>query len=316
MMSTTMKQIFTMFVLTGLALGQSTASATQSMYVTIFDKKGRPVEALAGDALVLTYDRKPVTAEVKRATTPVDFVVVLDTSRSEGALKPELEERAALNVFRSASRLGGHATLVSFATTVDKPKPVPSESDFLQEISGINFGGATSLYDAVQIACQGSFANPYPNVRRAVFIISDGDDNQSRHTRKDAIEDCQQAHASIFSILISSFGRPGPGVSGTEVMKEFALKTGGVMLSLSAKTDVTGWVSAALQNQYQLSFVAPQEQGTHEVRVRSADKNLEISAPARFCACEILGESGRGRARTPAFFLRSGGVGTSVPTLN
>ena len=69
-------------------------------------------------------------------------------------------------------------------------------------VKSLRPGGGTSLYDAVFYACRDKLQldQPRDKFRRAMIIVSDGDDNQSRVTRDQALEMAQKADVVIYAI--------------------------------------------------------------------------------------------------------------------
>ena len=69
-------------------------------------------------------------------------------------------------------------------------------------IRGLRPGGGTALYDAIFFACRDKLSQDQPQhkFRRAIVIVSDGDDNQSRYTRDQALEMAQKADVVIYAI--------------------------------------------------------------------------------------------------------------------
>jgi len=87
-------------------------------------------------------------------------------------------------------------------------------------------GGGTALYDAVYFACRDKLSQDQPRhkFRRAIVILSDGDDNQSRYTRDQALEMAQRADVVVYTI---STNISRTDTDGDKVLKYFAEKTGG-----------------------------------------------------------------------------------------
>ena len=80
-------------------------------------------------------------------------------------------------------------------------------------------GGGTALYDAIFFACRDKLMGDQPRdkFRRAIVILSDGEDNQSRYTREQALEMAHKADVVIYTIStnISRISQP----DGDKVLK-------------------------------------------------------------------------------------------------
>jgi len=68
-------------------------------------------------------------------------------------------------------------------------------------------GGGTSLYDAMIVACRDRMMldRPMHNFRRAMILISDGEDNASSHTRDQAMEFAQRTDVVLYAISREHF---------------------------------------------------------------------------------------------------------------
>jgi Ca-activated chloride channel homolog len=88
-------------------------------------------------------------------------------------------------------------------------------------------GGGTALYDAIFFACRDKLMQDQPmhKFRRAMVVISDGDDNQSRYTRDQALEMAQKADVVVYTISTNITRVPS---NGDKVMRYFAVETGGL----------------------------------------------------------------------------------------
>jgi len=87
-------------------------------------------------------------------------------------------------------------------------------------------GGGTALYDALYFACRDKLlkAPKSIQVRRAIILLSDGEDNQSHVTREEAIEMAQRAEAVVYTI---STNVSGTRSAGDKVLERIADATGG-----------------------------------------------------------------------------------------
>ena len=93
-------------------------------------------------------------------------------------------------------------------------------------VNKLSPGGGTALFDAVYTACRDKMLTergPEP-VRKALILISDGDDNQSRVHLSEAIKECERAETIIYAI--STNWTPSRG-EGDKVLQQLAEETGG-----------------------------------------------------------------------------------------
>ena len=118
-------------------------------------------------------------------------------------------------------------------------------------------GGGTALYDAVYTACRDKLLDTTRGqepARRAIVLISDGNDNQSRVYIDEAIKMCQRAETIVYAI--STNWTPSRG-KGDDVLQKMAEATGGrAFFPPSIDDMVTGFnsIEEELRSQYLLTY--------------------------------------------------------------
>src|ERR1700751_4364328 len=133
-------------------------------------------------------------------------------------------------------------------------------------------GGGTALYDAVYRACKEKFLKDRPDrpVRKAIIIVSDGEDNQSEFSKAQAIEMAQRAEVILSAI---STGDSGLVMRGDKVLQQLADATGGRVFFPFKMKDITHSFAAIedeLRSQYVVSY-----------------KPADFDADGRYCSIEI-----------------------------
>jgi len=103
---------------------------------------------------------------------------------------------------------------------------VEDPAKVVQAIHDLRPGGGTALYDAIYFACRDKLSVDQPKYkfRRAIIILSDGDDNLSHYTRDQALEMAQKAEVAIYAISTNTTRAES---DGDKVLKYFAKETGG-----------------------------------------------------------------------------------------
>lgn len=200
-----------------------------NLLFTVMDKKGRFVTDLGKDDFQVFENKKPQVIQEFSAETdlPLRLGILIDTSNSIRE-RFRFEQEAASQFVRSVMRSRmDKALVVSFDSTPELvtdliDDPVKTE-DAIRELRA---GGGTALYDAVYFACRDKLAQDQPRhkFRRAIVVLSDGDDNQSRYTRNQALEMAQRADVVIYTI---STNITRTETEGDRVLKYFAEETGG-----------------------------------------------------------------------------------------
>jgi VWFA-related protein len=117
-------------------------------------------------------------------------------------------------------------------------------------------GGGTALYDALYFACRDKLmkAPKSTTVRRAIILLSDGDDNQSHVTREEAIEMAQRAEAIVYTISTNVSGTKG---AGDKVLERIADATGGKAFfpfQIREVADAFAQIQDELRSQYAISY--------------------------------------------------------------
>ena len=93
-------------------------------------------------------------------------------------------------------------------------------------LQGLRPGGGTAMFDAVFFACRDKLMQDQPRhkFRRAMIILGDGEDNNSRYTRDQALEIAQKADVVIYTI---STNITKIETDGDKILKYLAAETGG-----------------------------------------------------------------------------------------
>jgi VWFA-related protein len=127
-------------------------------------------------------------------------------------------------VIRTNQDLG---MVVSFDTKAELAADLQADTEKLvSAIRNLRPGGGTALYDAIFFACRDKLNQDQPKhkFRRAIVIVSDGDDNQSSYTRDQALEMAQKADVVLYAI---STNRSKIEQDGDKILKYYTAETGG-----------------------------------------------------------------------------------------
>jgi len=199
------------------------------MLFTVTDKKGRFITDLGKDDFLVVENKRPQTIAEFSAESdlPLRIAILVDTSNSIRD-RFRFEQQAAVDFINSVIRpRQDKAMIVSFDSSAELVSDLIDEPDKLaQAIRSLRPGGGTALYDALYYACRDKLQldKPKYRFRRAVVIVSDGDDNQSRVSRDQALEMAQKADAVIYCIS-TNISRIES--DGDKVLKYLARETGG-----------------------------------------------------------------------------------------
>jgi Ca-activated chloride channel family protein len=151
------------------------------------------------------------------------------------------------------------AFVMGFDVTSYVTQNFTNDQDKLEAgITKLRPGGGTALYDAVYIACRDQLlkapVSAQGSVRKALIVISDGDDNQSRAYPDESIKMCQRAETIIYAI--STNVSPSRD-RGDDVLKKMAEATGGIAFFPKRIEDMSGSfhdIEEELRSQYSLAY--------------------------------------------------------------
>jgi VWFA-related protein len=199
-----------------------------------------------------------VTSFHQQINLPLRVGIVIDTSTSIHS-RFKFEQQAAqeflLQVLKAHS---DRAFVMGFDVTPTVTADWTNDLDKLESgVDRLSPGGGTALYDAVYTACRDKLldvSRGQEPVRKAIILLSDGDDNQSRVHLDEAIKECQRAETIIYSI--STNWTPSRG-EGDKVMAQLAGDTGGqVFFPPSVEEVSTSFhdIEEELRSQYALTY--------------------------------------------------------------
>jgi Ca-activated chloride channel family protein len=202
-------------------LEEGVTSRVVRVPVSVLDKKGKPVTGLSRNDFLVTEEKRPVqfdflgeVAELEKL--PIFVGVLMDTSGSTSG-KLGFEKEAAKNFLYTVTRTRkDHAAFVTFDDEVSLRQDFTRDLDLLEKaIDAVKKPGSqTSLYDAVWQFCDEKMRG-VNSPRRALIVITDGDDTYSRARLDDAISMAQRTDTIIFAISTKG-GFTGSAVPGVE----------------------------------------------------------------------------------------------------
>jgi Ca-activated chloride channel family protein len=202
-------------------LEEGVTSRVVRVPVSVLDKKGKPVTGLTRNDFLVTEEKRPVqfdflgeVAELEKL--PIFVGVLMDTSGSTSG-KLGFEKEAAKNFLYTVTRTRkDHAAFVTFDDEVSLRQDFTRNLDLLEKaIDSVKKPGAqTALYDAVWQFCDEKMRG-VNSPRRALVVITDGDDTYSRARLDDAISMAQRTDTIIFAISTKG-GFTGSAVPGVE----------------------------------------------------------------------------------------------------
>jgi VWFA-related protein len=254
-----------------------------SLYFDVRDKHGILIPSLNKDDCNVFEDKQPQKIKnfTRDANQPLTLGILLDTSGSQQNVLP-LEQQTGSAFLRRILRPKDEAFLVSFDVDVDLLSDFTSNPSALahdMDKAQINIGGGgygapgigqgpvpvsgspkgTLLYDAVYLAAHDKISTE--TGRKALIILTDGQDEGSSRKLADAIEAAQKANAMVYVLLIADRGFYGGftmGYTGAGAMQRLAEATGGRLIDTGNNgrkmEDAFQQIEDELRTQYVASY--------------------------------------------------------------
>jgi VWFA-related protein len=230
-----------------------------NMLFTVSDKKGRFITDLTKDDFEVFESKKPQSIIEFAAETdlPLRLAILIDTSNSIRERFHFQQEAATAFIDSTVRPREDKAMVVSFDTAAELVTDLTDNISQLEKaVQSLRPGGGTSLYDAVFFACREKLMQDQPlyKFRRAMVVLSDGEDNQSHYTRDQALEMAQKADVTIYTI---STNITHIETDGDKVLRYFASETGGQVFFPFKATDLNQSfenISNELRHQYNVFY--------------------------------------------------------------
>ena len=252
---------------------------------TVTDKHGRYIKDLKKNDFRVVDDRKPV-AEVRsfRSETdlPLQVGLLVDASNSVRD-RFKFEQEAAIEFLNSMIRpKSDKAFVIGFDATPEVTQDFTENTEYLSRgVRALRAGGGTAMYDALYFACRDKLIKQDQTgpVRRAIILLSDGDDNLSHVTREEAIEMAERAEVIVYTISTNISGMKG---KGDKVLERIAEATGGrafFPFQIRDVSDAFTSIQDELRSQYAMAykpadFVSDGRYRTIEILAQ--DKGLKV----------------------------------------
>jgi len=227
---------------------------------TVTDRHGHYIPNLGQNDFALLDNQKAperVNSFHQQINLPLRVGLVIDAStsiRSRFQFEQQSATEFLLQVLKARS---DRAFVMGFDVTPTVTTDWTNDMDALETgINKLEPGGGTALFDAVYTACRDKLLTargPEP-VRKAIILISDGDDNQSRVYLSEAIKECERAETIIYAV--STNWTPSRGRSD-KVLQQLAEDTGGeVFFPPSVEDMATSFkdIEQELRSQYELVY--------------------------------------------------------------
>jgi len=250
------------------------------LFFNVKDKKGALIPNQTKNDFELFEDGKPQTIKYFTAESnlPLTLGILIDSSGSQMRVL-EMEKEVGGAFLNNILREKDEAFVIDFDVNVDLLQDFTNDVHRLKaalEKARINTGGGgggvpglgggpiptsnprgTLLYDAVYLAAHDQLAHEVG--RKAMILLTDGEDQGSQLRIRDAIEAAQKSDSIVYVLLIADRGFYGGfGYSGDSEMKKLASETGGRVIEVGNKydklKDAFEQISRELRSQYNVGY--------------------------------------------------------------
>jgi len=227
---------------------------------TVMDKKGRHITDLKQNDFRVVDDNKPpeqIRSFQAETNLPLQVGLLIDASNSVRD-RFKFEQESAIEFLNQTIHPGkDKAFVIGFDVTPEVTQDFTDNTEALAHgVHDLRPGGGTALYDALYYACRDKLLKVSKGltVRRAIILLSDGDDNQSHVSREEAIEMAQRAEAIVYTISTNVSGTKG---QGDKVLERIADATGGhafFPFQIRDVADAFAAIQDELRSQYAISY--------------------------------------------------------------
>ena len=283
-----------------------------NLFFNVKDGRGALVPALTkGDFQVLEEGKpqtiKYFTAEVDQ---PLTLGILIDASASQQRVLP-MEQDVGAAFLRGVLRPKDLAFLISFDVNVDllhdftnSARELNAAMQKVKINTGGSFGGppglgggpvpqarprGTLLYDAIYLAADEKLGREVG--RKAMIVLTDGEDQGSQETIKNAIEAAQRADAICYVLLIADRGFYGGFYGGDRAMRELTEQTGGRMIDVGKNEkklqEAFDQIAAELRTQYSIGYTPTNQTrdgSFRKVEIKVEKSGLKVQSRAGYYA--------------------------------
>lgn len=244
------------------------------------DKRGGLVSGLNKEDFEISEDGKPQTIKYFTAESnlPLTLGILIDTSGSQQRVLP-MEQEVGTAFLRQVLRDKDLAFLINFDIDVEldqdftnSVRDLRASMDKVKINTGGGIGGGpglgqgpvaishpkgTLLYDAIYLAADEKLKHEVG--RKAIIVLTDGEDQGSKLKIQDAIEAAQKADTICYVLLIADRGfYGGMGYSGDHEMRKLTEETGGRLIDVGNNErklqDAFDQIANELRSQYSIGY--------------------------------------------------------------
>src|SRR5256885_1297353 len=224
-----------------------------TLHATVVDERNRLITNLAkGDFAVFENSQPQQIRSFRQEDIPVAMGIVIDNS---GSMREKREEvnKAAVNLVK-ASNPDDQVFVVNFSDEYYLDQEFTPDVKKLQAaLEHVESRGGTALYDA--IVASADYLTHSRLQRKAIFVVTDGEDDASQETLEQAVHKLQQENGPV----VYSIGLLGEEKSrrAKRALEVIADRTGGISFfppTLDQVDEISREVAHDIRNQYTITY--------------------------------------------------------------
>src|SRR5262245_10497736 len=233
-----------------------------TLTVTVTDTNDRLVTGLERRHFEVFEDKVKQNIEYFNVDdAPISVGIVFDVS---GSMKGKIDRaREALKAFVDTSHDDDDFFLTAFNQRANHIAEFVDGNTLLNKLALVNPSGQTALYDAGYLGIEKVKQGRHS--KKAILLISDGQDNSSRYTYGELRKLLKEANVQIYCLGIVELGG-GAGssldISGQSILEEISQTTGGKAFfprTTAELEDATTRIALELRHQYSIGYVPHNE---------------------------------------------------------
>ncbi|MEG9433906.1 VWA domain-containing protein [Terriglobus sp. ADX1] len=269
------------------------------------DKNGLPKDDLTRDDFILKQDSKEESIRYFSVAEqlPISFAVLVDVSASQSTMVADEVKASDIFFETMLQRPQDRAMLVQFDTTIQQLKGLTNQYSLLHLAlsfvkSGAEAKNGTRVMDAVAGVTEKVLAKE--NGRKAIILITDGGDTDSRVSLKSTIEEAQKTNVAVYSICYRASdsgltGAPSQVINAmadrsNDILRKLASETGGETFRVTRQMTlqkILAQIADGLNKQYEIGYIPPPDTTTnrfHKLELKVKDPHLKVQARTEFFA--------------------------------
>lgn len=224
------------------------------LHATVVDDKQRLVTNLEKQSFTVLEDGRPQNIiSFRREDIPVAMAILIDNSGSMREKRDKVN-KAAINLVKS-SNPQDEVFIVNFNDEYYLDQDFTNDLNKMREaLEKVDTRGGTALYDAV-VASADHLKKNAKLEKRVLFVVTDGEDNESQETLEQAIRRLQEENGpTVYAIGLLGEEKQRRARKALQFIAE---KTGGIAFfpkSLEEVDSISRTVAHDIRNQYTLGY--------------------------------------------------------------